>query len=69
MQALTIAAAGLNDAASRFDASARRTADAPLDNPIRDVVDRIEARVAITANAAVIRTANQMTGRLLDMLA
>lgn len=69
MQALTIAAAGLNDAASRFDASARRTAEAPLDNPVRDVVDRIEARVAVEANVAVIRTADRMTGALLDMFA
>lgn len=69
MQALTIAAAGLNDAAYRFDASARRTAEAPLENPVRDVVDRMEARTAITANAAVIRAADEMTGRLLDMLA
>jgi flagellar basal body rod protein FlgC len=69
MQALPIAAAGLNDAAARFDASARRTAAAPLENPVRDVVDRVEAKAAISANAAVIRAADEMTGRLLDMLA
>lgn len=69
MQALTIAAAGLNDAAMRFDAGARRTAEVPLEDPVRDVVDRLEARTAITANAAVIRAADGMTGRLLDMLA
>ena len=69
MQALTLAAAGLNDAAMRFDASARRTADAPLDNPEREMVNRVEARVAVEANVAVIRTADRMTGALLDMFA
>jgi len=69
MQALPIAAAGLNDAAARFDASARRTAAAPLDDLVRETVERIEARTAVGANLAVIRTADQMTGRLLDMLA
>lgn len=69
MQALPIAAAGLNDAASRFDASARRTAEAPLDNLEREIVTRIEAKVAVQANVAVIRTADRMTGILLDMFA
>jgi flagellar basal body rod protein FlgC len=69
MQALPIAAAGLNDAAARFDASARRTAAAPLEDPVRDIVDRIEAKTAVKANIAVIRTADRMTGTLLDMLA
>lgn len=69
MQALPIAAAGLNDAAARFDASARRTAAAPLDDLVKETVERIEASTAVGANLAVIRTADQMTGRLLDMLA
>ncbi len=69
MQALPIAAAGLLDAASRFDASARRTATAPLDNLVKETVERVEAKTAFSANAAVIRTADEMTGTLLDMLA
>lgn len=69
MQALPIAAAGLLDAASRFDASARRTAAAPLDELVRETVERIEAKTAFKANAAVIRAADAMTGTLLDMLA
>ena len=69
MQALPIAAAGLNDVAARFDASARRTAAAPLDNLEREMVTRVEAKTAVEANGAVIRTADEMTGRLLDMLA
>ena len=50
-------------------ASARRTAAAPLEDPVRDIVDRIEAKTAVKANIAVIRTADRMTGTLLDMLA
>lgn len=69
MQALPIAAAGLLDAANRFDASARRTAAAPLDDLVKETVERIEAKTAFKANAAVIRTADAMTGTLLDMLA
>ena len=69
MQALPIAAAGLLDAAARFDASARRTAAAPLDEQVRETVERIEAKTAFKANAAVIRAADAMTGTLLDMLA
>ncbi|ATQ41594.1 flagellar basal body rod C-terminal domain-containing protein [Caulobacter mirabilis] len=69
MQALPIAASGLLDAASRFDASARRTAAAPLDNLEKETVARIQAQQDFKANAAVIRTADKMTGTLLDMLA
>ena len=69
MQALPIAAAGLLDAANRFDASARRTATAPLDDLVGETVERIEAKTAFSANAAVIRTTDEMTGTLLDMLA
>ncbi len=69
MKALPIAAAGLLDAANRFDASARRTAAAPLDDLVKETVERVEAKTAFKANAAVIRTADQMTGALLDMLA
>ncbi len=69
MQALPIAAAGLHDAAGRFDASARRTAAAPLDNLVEEVARRIEAKVAVEANAAVVRATDEMTGKLLDILA
>ena len=40
MQALPIAAAGLLDAANRFNSSAGRTAAAPLDNLERETVAR-----------------------------
>ena len=57
MQALSIAAAGMMSAAERFDASARRTAAAPLNNLAEEMVERITAGHAFKANAVVIRTA------------
>lgn len=69
MQALPIAAAGLHDAAGRFDASARRTAAAPLDDLVEESVKRVQAKAEVQANAAVIRTADRMVGTVLDMLA
>jgi flagellar hook protein FlgE len=35
----------------------------------KEAVEQIEAKVAFKANAEVIRTADKMTGVLLDMLA
>jgi flagellar basal body rod protein FlgC len=69
MQAFAIAAGGIAAATARFDASARRTAAAPLDNLETEIVDRIESEVALKANVAVLKTADRMTGTLLDMLA
>lgn len=69
MQALSIAAVGMMSAQSRFEASARRTAAAPLDNLAAETVERIQAKTAFTANAAVVRTADEMSGTVLDMLA
>lgn len=66
--ALPIAAAGLMAAQSRFDASARRTAAAPLDDLAGETVERLSAKTAFSANAAVVRTADEMTGSLLDIL-
>lgn len=69
MQALSIAAAGMTSAQNRFDNSARRTATAPLQNLEQEVVERIQSETAFKANVAVARTADEMTGSLLDILA
>ena len=69
MQAFSIAASGVSAATARFDASAWRTAVAPLDNLAAESVERIQAEVALKANAVVLRSANEMTGTLLDILA
>lgn len=69
MTALSIAAAGVASAIDRFDASARRTAAAPLDDLAGEIVERVGAEIALKANIAVMRTADEMTGALLDILA
>jgi len=68
-QAIAAAAAGMNDALARFDASARRTAARPTADPAGEAVERVRAEIAFRANAAALRTADEMTGTLLDMLA
>jgi len=73
MQVMAIASAGLQTSMQRFEQSAQRTAQ--LASPYADVdmaqeaVERISAKSAFSANVAVIRTANQMMGQLLDLLA
>ncbi|PZN98515.1 MAG: hypothetical protein DCF28_14105 [Alphaproteobacteria bacterium] len=69
MSAISIAASGIYDATARFDASARRTANEPLNNLAVEAVERIKAEVALKANVSVIRSASETTGTLLDMLA
>ena len=69
MQAHAIAAAGLTAAAARFEASARRTAADPLADLAGETVERLGAGLAFEANAAVLRTADEMAGALLDILA
>lgn len=67
MSAMSIAASGIAAATARFDASAQRTAVAPLGNLAAEVVERIQADIALKANAAVLRTASDTTGTLLDI--
>ncbi|MDB5468574.1 MAG: protein of unknown function domain protein [Caulobacter sp.] len=72
MQAIGSATAGLMAATQRLDASARRTASWGLDSNVdlaKEVVEQVQAKTAFKANVAVIRTADEMTGVLLDMLA
>ena len=68
MQAAAIASAGITAAVARFDASARRTAEAPLDDLAGETAERLTAGIALKANVAVLRTADQMYGSLLDIL-
>lgn len=77
MQALSIAAAGMMAAADRLNASAQRVAasDAQIEkaSDLKDVdyvgerVAQIGAATDFKANAAVVRTADEMTQRLLDL--
>lgn len=69
MIASAIAAGGVAAATARFEQSARRTAQTPLDNLEAEMVERIEAKTEFSANLAVLRTADDMAGALLDILA
>ena len=75
MQVLNTAAAGMFAAADRLSASAQRTAAWGLEQSqteqkidlAHEAVEQISAKTDFTANAAVAKTAHEMTGALLDM--
>ena len=77
MQALNIAAAGMFAATDRLSASAQRTAAWGLEQTqteqkvdlAKEAVEQVSAKIDFKANAAVARTADEMTGALLDILA
>lgn len=71
MQAASLALSGLKAATARFDASAQRTAragdPAAETDLVTDTVERISAKHDFSANLAVLKTADEMTRRLLDL--
>lgn len=73
MDPIATAQYGMLAASRRFDASASRTARMGVEGEAVDlaaeVVERITAKTAFAANAAVIRSAQDMAGKLLDVLA
>ena len=69
MQAFAIAAAGIAGASERFAASAVRTAAGPLGDLAGETVERMTAATELKANVAVLKTADEMYGSLLDILA
>lgn len=77
MQALNIAAAGMTAATDRLSASAQRTAAWGVEQVqgqqkidlAKEVVEQVSAKTDFKANAAVARTADEMTGALLDIIA
>jgi len=68
MQAFPIAAAGIAGASERFAASAARTARDPLADLAGETIERMTAETALKANIAVLKTADEMYGSLLDIL-
>lgn len=69
MQAIyATAGAGMSRAWDRFEASARRTAEAPLDNVGEEVVERLQASMEFAVNLQVLRTADRMNQALLDII-
>ena len=77
MQVLATATAGMMAAADRLSASAQRTAawnveqgqEASKVDLAHEAVEQVSAKTDFKANAAVVRTADEMTGALLDMIA
>lgn len=77
VQVLNTAAAGMFAAADRFNASAQRTVAWGAEQTqgeqkidlAHEAVEQVSAKTDFKANAAVIRTADEMTGALLDMIA
>ena len=77
MQVLNTAAAGMFAAADRLSASAQRTAAWGLEanqaeskiDLAHEAVEQISAKTDFKANAAVAKTADEMTGALLDIIA
>ena len=68
MQVFAIATAGITAASDRFAASAVRTATDPLGDLAGETVERMSAKTAFSANIAVLKTADDMYGSLLDIL-
>ena len=73
MNPIAIAQYGLIAAANRFAESAQKVASRSVEGMdidlVREVVDMNLAKAGVSANAAVIRTADQMQGVVLDILA
>ena len=75
MQVLATAAAGMFAAADRLSASAQRTAAWGVEQTqaeskidlAHEAVEQISAKTDFKANTAVAKTADEMTGALLDM--
>jgi hypothetical protein len=73
MNVTPIAQAGLQNAFQRFDASAQRVAG--LGTPGADldlgseIVTQIQAKTEVSANISVLRTQDEMLGKLLDIKA
>jgi flagellar hook protein FlgE len=77
VQVFNTAAAGMFAAADRLSASAQRTAAWGVEQSqaeskvdlAHEAVEQISAKTDFKANAAVIKTADEMTGALLDIIA
>ncbi|MCE9578880.1 MAG: flagellar hook protein FlgE [Deltaproteobacteria bacterium] len=61
--------AGMSSAVNRFDRAAARTASPGGADDVGAVVDQIAAKNDFAANVAVVRTADEMVGTLLDIVA
>jgi flagellar basal body rod protein FlgC len=64
----SIALGGIHAATKRFEASATRVAQDPHADLAAEFVDQKFAELAFKANVVVLKTANQMSKALLDIL-
>ena len=73
MDPIATAQYGMLAATRRFDASAGRVARMGVPGQeadlAREVVEQVTAKTELSANISVLRTAQDMTGDLLDILA
>jgi flagellar basal body rod protein FlgG len=70
MNPISSAFSGMTAAFARFERAATSLADLPnAASPEQDMVDLIEAKLQAKASAAVIRTADDMLGAILDIRA
>jgi len=71
MSAINTAAYGLLNASARFDKAATQTVQdaSGSGDLVTDFVQQQEARTAFEASISVVKTADAMTGRLLDITA
>lgn len=69
MTSLGYAAAGIYNAAARFETSAKRSVETTVDARAIEPVEQIRSKQAFSANTATVRTADEMIGTLLDMKA
>ena len=69
MLAINTGLYGMTAASARFDRAATQTVKDVSEGKdvVSDFVEQIEARTAFEANVSVIKTSNDMTGRLLDL--
>jgi hypothetical protein len=71
MNALNAAAAGVTNAMQMFDRSAvkiSQSATSDLNGVAEAVIGQKQAEVALAANIAVMKSAKDSTGQLLDLL-
>lgn len=69
MSAINTGLYGMMTASARFDRAAQQTVKDAAESKdlVTDFVEQIEARTAFEANVSVIKTSNDMTGRILDL--
>ena len=69
ISAIGSAMSGMATALNRFDRSAARTAQPDPADPVGDRVEQITAQRSFEANLATVRTADEMLGSLIDIVA